>query len=226
MIRSFLSRVIAAVRGADTTGEQAVIAAREAAELSAQLEVATPQRRPQLFNRLGDALTRSGDRQAALEAYGHGIDGYLENGYFDAAGALCGKVIGSHPEVVRARCTLAFLLLGKELFADAEQQIRGYVAAARSRGSQAAAVARLHQMAVATESLEIRALLAEMLQELGDAQGADQVMSRPIHRQDPVLAPPMDEQRERWSRLLRVHINAVPSAASSGRNGSEPASPA
>lgn len=207
MLRDLLNKVVSSVR----SGSRAEAPSRaEIAALEKEAERATPQRRPQLYNRLGDLYARAGDRSAALRAYGRGIDGYLENGFYDAAAALCRRVIEYQPAVVRARCTLAFLLLGKSLMADAHREIRQYVDGARRVGQEELAVKRLHLMAEATENLEVRAMLGELLLELGDAEGADRLLGT-VHaaRNAPSPGESQEEQRDRWARLLRIAITDV-----------------
>jgi tetratricopeptide (TPR) repeat protein len=207
MIRNFLSKVVSSVRGGrDASGPTM---REELAALEKEAASSPPQRSAQLFNRLGDAYARVGERKSALWAYGRGIDGYLENGFYDAAAALCRKVIEFEPAVVRARCTLAFLSLGKELLGDAQVEIREYVEAARRADQEGLAVKRLHLMAEATDNLETRTLLGEVLLELGDAEGADRILGAVHAERNELIGPPMEEQRERWARLLRVAITEV-----------------
>jgi tetratricopeptide (TPR) repeat protein len=212
MIRDFLHRVVSTVRGGSTdappTREMLGALEKEAAS-------APPQRRAQLFNRLGDAYVRAGDRSAAVRAYGRGIDGYLEYGFYDAAAALCRKLIDYDSGVIRARCTVAFLSLGKELFDDAEREIRDYVEASRQAGQEDLAMRRLHFMSEATDNLETRTLIGELLLELGDVEGADRVLGSVHAERNELIGPPMEEQRERWARLLRFAITDIPNDASS-----------
>jgi tetratricopeptide (TPR) repeat protein len=212
MIRDFLNKLVASVRGAEETSLERGTRA-EIAALESELESAPPQRRAQLHNRLGDTHARAGDRKAALHAFGRAIDGYLEFGFYDAAAALCRKMIDYEPNVIRARCTLAFLSLGKELFADAQQEIRQYVKASRRAGQDDFAIRRLHMMVEATDNLETRILLGEILLELGDVEGADHVLGKVNAERNDLIGPPMEEQRERWARLLRVAITDTPDDA-------------
>lgn len=211
MIRDFLNRVAASVRGGGNAAAPSRAGRGELVALEKEAAAAPPQRRAQLYNRLGDAYARAGERSAALTAYGHGIDGYLEYGFYDAAAALCRKLIEFEPGVIRARCTLAFLSLGKELVADAQREITEYVHASRRAGQEDLAIKRLHFMAEATDSLETRMLLGEHLLELGDAEGADRVLGAVYAERNELIGPPMEEQRERWARLLRVAITDIPS---------------
>lgn len=68
-------------------------------------------------------------------------------------------------------------------------------------------------MADATDSLETRILLGEILLELGDVEGADHVLGKVNAERNELIGPPMEEQRERWARLLRVAITDTPDDA-------------
>lgn len=207
MIRDILNRVARSVRGARDAS--APLPAAELAALETEAAAAPPQRRAQLYNRLGDAYARSGNRSGAVAAYGKGIDGYLEYGFYDAAAALCRKLLDFDADVIRARCTLAFLSLGKDLLVDAQSEIRDYVEASRRAGQEEYAVKRLHLMAEATDSVETRLLLGELLLDLGDAEGADAVLGAANAERNQLIGPPLEEQRERWARLLRVAITDI-----------------
>jgi tetratricopeptide (TPR) repeat protein len=75
---------------------------QEAEELEAKLHDAPRESRAKLLNRLGDAYLQLGETDAAVRYFGQGIDAYLETGHFDPAAALCRKLIGAAPSVVRA----------------------------------------------------------------------------------------------------------------------------
>jgi tetratricopeptide (TPR) repeat protein len=210
MIRDLLRRLASSVRGHDPDPTVPGPSRTELKDLETEAAAAAPQRRAQLFNRLGDAYVRTGERGAAVRAFGNAIDGYLENGFYDAAAALCRKLIAYEPSVIRARCTLAFLSLGKDMPEDARRELGHYARAARTAAREDLAIARLRLLAEATDSFEIRSLLGEVLLELGDAEGADRVLGAVHAERSELIAPPMDEQRERWARLLRVRISEAP----------------
>ncbi len=207
MLRDLLNKVVSSVRGGERQESDSPDQVRAAIRLlETQVKSATPQQRAQLYNRLGDLYAKGEDRSGALKAYGRGIDSYLENGYYDAAAALCRKVIEIKPDVIRARCTLAFLSLGKEMLADAQREISYYVDVSRRAGMEDLAIKRLHLMAEATDSHETRTMLGELLLELGDAEGADDVLGAVNAERNALSGPPQEEQRDRWARLLRVAI--------------------
>lgn len=177
----------------------------EAAELEARLRSAPRDSRAKLHNRLGDLYLQLDERDAAVAQYGLGIDAYLETGHFDPAAALCRKLINTQPGVIRARCTLAFLSLGKGFLDEAQAEIDDYVRAAGRGDKRSFAISRLRLMADATFSPEIRQLLARHLADLGDHQGAAEVLHSvaELERQPPL---PPGEQREQWAQVLRQAV--------------------
>lgn len=149
-----------------------------------------------LWNRLGTMAESEGDPEA-LACFGRAIDAYLEAGYFDAAAAMCRRLIRLHPEVVRARCTLAFLSIGRRHLGDAVQEITEYTMASKRTGTERLAVSRLRMMGEATADPGVRRRIAGALAELGDEEGRDEMLV------------PIDEATDdgkRWERLLAVAL--------------------
>ncbi len=173
------------------------------------IDAAPRDARAPLFNRLGDLYLKAADERQAIKAFGMAVDTYLENGHFDPAAALCRRMIALSPNIVRARCTLAFLSLSKGLVADAETEIEGYVRAARKSGTDELAVARLRMMADATDDHEIRLALGTQLADLGDVQGSDAVFGAVYAERNGLRSLPQEDQRERWARLLRTTITGA-----------------
>jgi tetratricopeptide (TPR) repeat protein len=216
MLRDLLNKMVSTVRGPERpAGALSIEELRaEINELERQVGSASTQRKPQIWNRLGDLYAKGANRKSALSSYGKAIDGYLEDGFFDAAAALCRKMIELEPKVIRARCTLAFLSLGKELRSDAHREIGEYVNASRRSGQEDYAIKRLHLMAEATDSHDTRTMLGEFLLDLGDQEGADRVFGAVNAERNELIDPPMEEQRDRWARLLRravTDLEDVPS---------------
>lgn len=154
-----------------------------------------------LWNRLG-TLVHAEHGGEALVYFGRAIDGYLESGYFDAAAALCRRVIRLHPEVVRARCTLAFLSIGHRNLGDAIQEITEYTMAAKRSRTELYAIPRLRLMAQATRDANVLRCISLALGDLGDAEGKEQVQGR-MHG---APAESLEDAGERWERLLAVAL--------------------
>jgi tetratricopeptide (TPR) repeat protein len=169
--------------------------------LEKQAEVALPGFDAQFYNRAGDLCVEAQDRSRALSYYGRAIDAYLRAGRYNAAGAVCRKLLRVSPGSVRARATLTWLSIGKGLLSDAQWEVEEYVEAAMAAGRGDLAKKHLRMMADSTYSEELRALLADHLRKLGDVDGADRIM------EEDVEAPAEREEAEAlWSRVLRAAL--------------------
>lgn len=129
-----------------------------------------------LLNRAGDLELAAGHRRRALEYYGRSIDAHMELRQFDAAAAICRKVLRLLPDVVRARCTLAWLSIGKGLLDMAREEIGEYVAVARKAQSADLAAQQLRLMGAYVRDEPFVQFLAAKLRELGDPGGARAVL--------------------------------------------------
>ncbi len=167
--------------------------------LEQQAEIALPGFDAQFFNRAGDLCVEAGENRRALAYYGRAIDAYLRAGRYNAAGAVCRKLLRISPGSVRARCTLAWLSIGKGLLSDAQREVDEYVEAAVAADQVDLARKQIRMMAEATYNQELRVLLADHLHKLDDPETAERV-----------LASEPDEQREEaealWSRVLRAAL--------------------
>lgn len=169
--------------------------------LEEEAEIALPGFDAQFFNRAGDMCVEAQERKRALGYYGRAIDAYLRAGRYNAAGAVCRKLLRISPGAVRARCTLAWLSIGKGLLSDAQWEVDEYVQAAVDAGQADLARKQIRMMAEATYNPELRGLLADHLHKLGDSEKAEQLM-------DPEQASdqPREEAEALWSRVLRAAL--------------------
>lgn len=126
-----------------------------------------------VYNSIGDLCNEAGYRERSLSYYGDAIDAYLKVERWDAAAAMCRKVLRVSPHAVRARCTLAWLAIGKGMSGEATQWIREYADAASDAGRDHMAVNQLKRMGDAAEETPIRQAVAEKLLELGEDRVAD-----------------------------------------------------
>lgn len=178
---------------------------RKLATLEEKAANATGPARAAHYTRLARLAADGEQRTHALAYYGQAIDTLLVIGDFDTAATLCREAVERYPTVVRARCTLAFLLLGAGNVAEAMREIDGYVHAAKRAGRADLALTRLRLMANATDHAEVRAALARHLLDLGDQSGHDEIYNALRAERDSPRAP-RDDQRTRWARLLRVDL--------------------
>lgn len=128
-----------------------------------------------LYNRAGDLYISRGDPAEALRRYGRAIDTYMQAGEYDSAIAVCRKVLRLMPNVVRTRCTLAWLCIGKGFLEIAREQVGAYVAAARAAGQGVLAAQQLRLMSRYVGDRGFREFLADALESLGDLGAAEAV---------------------------------------------------
>lgn len=166
--------------------------------LEQQAQIALPGFDAQFYNRAGDLCVEADDRPRALAYYGQAIDAYLLAHRHNAAGAVCRKLLRISPGAVRARCTLAWLSLGKLLLRDALREIAEYVDAAKRAGQQRFARKQLAMMADTARDAELREFLAVQLEDLGDAEAAARVRA---------AEPPEEEDFDAyWAGVLRAAL--------------------
>ncbi|HET9983031.1 MAG TPA: hypothetical protein VFQ38_05580 [Longimicrobiales bacterium] len=176
----------------------------ELIKLEREASTADDFHRAQLFNRAGDLCAQDRERVRAMSYYGRAIDAYLVADHYDAAVAMCRKIIRFEPTVVRAHCTLALLAVGNRFLGDAEREIDAYVAAASRSRTEHLAIPRLRLMAEAAGSGRVRRRVADHLHALGDDAGAEQVL---LTLGDvPEVGDPIACDGEQWQRLVRVAL--------------------
>ena len=167
------------------------------------LKATFPDERARIFNLAGDLCFDGHLRERALSYFGRSIDVYLAAEQPEAAVAVCRKIVRLTPEVVRARCTLAWISLGRGLIEEAKQRIADYAAAASSAGQEVQAAKHLRLMADVSENVEVLETLAEALMALGDGAGADKAFGAAHGHTQPTHELP-EEPAQRWTTVLRL----------------------
>jgi hypothetical protein len=179
---------------------------RELLSLEEQTRTASPGYETQFLNRAGNLCVEAGMPQRALSYFGRAIDAYLESGRFSAAEVLCRKVLRIAPEAVRARCTLAWLAIGKGIRTETEEEVSDYVRAAQRAGKEGLAARQLLMMAEAAPRIELRERLAEHLLELGADEDADRVLGTVFAERNGLRPPPTQDEGKLWAKLLRAAL--------------------
>ena len=179
---------------------------RELASLEEQTRTASSGYETQFLNRAGNLCVVAGMPQRALAYFGRAIDAYLESGRFSAAEVLCRKVLRIAPEAVRARCTLAWLAIGKGTRSETEEEITDYVRAAQRAGKEGLASRQLVMMAEAATRIELRERLAEHLLEIGAEEDADRVLGAVFAERNGLRPPPPQDEGKLWAKLLRAAL--------------------
>lgn len=193
----------------ETADDQSDKAGISPASLSAMLrsmeqrarQAEYPDQRARILNLAGDLCFDAGERERALGYYGRAIDIHVAHQEYSAAVAICQKIVRLTPEVVRARCTLAWMAIARGLIQEAQSRISDYKEAAETAGQARLARAHLLMMAEVIENRDLLLTIAESLIELGDAENADRVYGAAFgcayeHRMS-------GDAEERWRTVLR-----------------------
>jgi hypothetical protein len=134
-----------------------------------------PEQRARLMNVAGDLCFDAGQRERALLYFDACIDLYLSDSRFAASAAICDKLIRLNPQVVRARCTLAWLAIARGLDDEARRRVEEYGEAALRLERPTVAQRQLGAMAEEVDNQEVLEAIAHALLKLGDAVSADRV---------------------------------------------------
>ena len=165
--------------------------------------------------RAGQLCASAGDIQGALQYYGRAVDSYLSVGHGREAEALCHRIIELKPDVVRARRTLALILLGRGDLLGAAEQVREYVASARAAGQEELTIRQLRLMAELTQDDRLRENLLTQCRELGGDVDPSALDSRPVSSRA------LESEAGRWMSAIHLamttpdEINPIWSVASS-----------
>lgn len=179
---------------------------RQLANLEIQASEASSGYETQFLNRAGNLCVEAGQPGRALGFYGRAIDAYLESGRFNAAEVLCRKVLEIAPQAVRARCTLAWLALGKGHQGTTRGSIAEYVQASQRAGQQSLAARQLMMMAEATSSVDLREEIADHLLRLDATAEADHVHGLVYQERNGLRPPMVPDEGKLWGKLLRAAL--------------------
>lgn len=145
-------------------------------ELAAQMrQEMAPEQRARLMNMAGDLCFGEGQRERALLYFDAAIDLYLAVGRFAASAAICDKLVRANPQIVRARCTLAWLAIARNLDDEAVKRVEEYGESALRLERPTVAQRQLRAMAEETDSESVLEGIAHALLKLGDAVSADRI---------------------------------------------------
>src|SRR5437764_2623707 len=82
-----------------------------------------PDQRARILNLAGDLCFDAAQRERALDYYGRAIDIHIAHQEYSAAVAIAQKIIRLTPEVVRARCTLAWMAIARGMVHEAQNRV-------------------------------------------------------------------------------------------------------
>ncbi|MGQ0703218.1 MAG: tetratricopeptide repeat protein [Gemmatimonadales bacterium] len=127
---------------------------------------------PGLYNRVGDLQLKAGDLMSALRAYEEAVELYTDQGFYNNAIALCGKILRINPHRVAAYLRLAQLHARKNFVGEARRNLSEFLARMTGPQQRAEAFAALEVFAGQFFSnSEIRAMLVDVLRSSPDVAG-------------------------------------------------------
>jgi hypothetical protein len=143
-------------------------------KLAEEAERASPGSRWAVFNRLGDAYLKAGDRPRALRYFGKAIDALLLDDQPEPARAVAKKVIRLHPEAIRTLCTVTWLDLASGKMPTAVGSLRDYVQGAMAGGQERLACGQVLEMARLVPDATFLGHAIKALEDLGCSSNAAQ----------------------------------------------------
>jgi hypothetical protein len=160
--------------------------------------------RARFLNFAGDQCVRTGMHERGSIYYGLSINAFVGSERFDAAAAICRKLVRVIPHIVRARCTLTWLAIAKGLSAEAEHFVREYALAAESVGATDLAERHIRSMVELTDDPELCFTLGDTLLWLGDETGADETFGCAHRLRAGVRTLPAFDETGRQNRIRRI----------------------
>jgi hypothetical protein len=164
--------------------------------------------RARFLNFCGDQCIRAAMHERGAVYYGLSINAFLGADRFDAAAAICRKLVRVLPHVVRARCTLTWLAIAKGISAEAQQWVREYAEAADSVGVDAVAATHIRSMVDIAEDAELCWTLGDVLLWLGDDEAADRSFGRAHRMRNDGVAARADEPVSRQFQIRRILLES------------------
>jgi tetratricopeptide (TPR) repeat protein len=186
-----------------------------------------------LYNRVGDLHLKTNDTAAAVKSYERAVDLYADQGFFNNAIALCGKILRVNPGRTQTYLKLAQLHARKNVVIEAKRNLIEFLERMNALGQLEPAFISVKEFADQfSGSQEIRMMLVELLRAssredeareqleklAGQIEGRDGIPDGSATRTAAESAQPATEQRPRSaSRMgglvfLDTGPDAVPAA--------------
>jgi tetratricopeptide (TPR) repeat protein len=117
-----------------------------------------------LYNRVGDLYLRTNDTAAAVRSYERAVDLYADQGFFNNAIALCGKILRVNPGRTQTYLKLAQLHARKNVVIEAKRNLIEFLERMNALGQLDQAFGSVKEFADQfSGSQEIRLMLVELL---------------------------------------------------------------
>src|SRR5687767_1092369 len=165
-----------------------------------------------LYNRVGDLYLRTNDTAAAVRSYERAVDLYADQGFFNNAIALCGKILRVNPGRTQTYLKLSQLHARKNVVIEAKRNLIEFLERMNALGQLDQAFQAVKLFADQfSGSQEIRSMLVELLratsredeareqlekmaedlEAMGDKAGARKARERlSAHSSEPLEHPP------------------------------------
>src|SRR3990170_2443999 len=117
-----------------------------------------------LYNRIGDLYLKTNDTAAAVRSYERAVDLYADQGFFNNAIALCGKILRVNPGRTQTFLKLAQLHARKNVVIEAKRNLIEFLERMNALGQLDQAFQSVKAFADQfSGSQEIRSMLVELL---------------------------------------------------------------
>ncbi len=171
---------------------------------------------PALYNRVGDLEMKAGDTMASLRAYEQAAELYADQGFFNNAIALCGKILRVNPSRTATYLRLAQLHARKNFVGEAKKNLLEYLERMNGVGQLEEAFTALKLFADQFHANpDIRLMLVELLRASSRNEDAQEQLEKLASE----LEARGDATGARKTRE-RLHAIAVEKSGSLGTNRS------
>jgi tetratricopeptide (TPR) repeat protein len=174
-----------------------------------------------LYNRVGDLYLKTNDTAAAVRSYERAVDLYADQGFFNNAIALCGKILRVNPGRTQTYLKLAQLHARKNVVIEAKRNLIEFLERMNALGQLDQAFTSVKEFADQfSGSQEIRLMLVELLRASSreeeareqleklageiEGRGGDRVIQRPAQEHAQARPPeePSRAQRQALAGLV------------------------
>jgi tetratricopeptide (TPR) repeat protein len=132
-----------------------------------------------LYNRVGDLYLKVGDTAAAVRHYERAVELYADQGFFNNAIALCGKILRVNPGRTTTYLHLARLHARKNVVIEAKRNLLEYLERMNAQGQLDEAFGALKAFADQfSASQDIRVMLVELLRAASRGEEAQEQLEK------------------------------------------------
>ncbi|HET8623922.1 MAG TPA: tetratricopeptide repeat protein [Gemmatimonadales bacterium] len=132
-----------------------------------------------LYNRVGDLYLKINDTHAAVRHYERAVDLYADQGFFNNAIALCGKILRVNPGRTQTYLKLAQLHARKNVVIEAKRNLLEFIERMNAQGQLDEAFGAVKEFADQfSGSQEIRLMLVELLRASQRAEEAHEQLDK------------------------------------------------